>query len=188
MKRMIDFMQFQREEIIEKLAQLEHDQWREWSQEISNSEKISPKRLERWERVWRPYHYLTEEEKEQDRFWARKVLEIFEDTWTFSGSSEIPKTKCKSCCLHRELEFCRECYTKENIILKMKFKRQSFKKYGKNCSECHKNLSQLIKLKIPLTIHHIDPDGERFDLNNVRVVCRKCHDKLDSEPNEKETV
>lgn len=62
-------------EIIEKLAEIEHNQWVEWSQELFKSEKrLSFARIERWKLLWKPYSELTEEQKEQDRIYARKVL------------------------------------------------------------------------------------------------------------------
>ena len=63
---------------IEKLAELEHQQWIEWSKPIADY--INPayysKKLDQWRKCWIPYSKLTEEQKEQDRVWARKVLEI----------------------------------------------------------------------------------------------------------------
>jgi hypothetical protein len=69
---------------LEKLAELEHQQWMEWAKslvsELENldKEKIE-KRLKRWkEECFKPYSELTDEMKEFDREWARKVLEIVE--------------------------------------------------------------------------------------------------------------
>jgi hypothetical protein len=63
--------------IIEKLAELEHEQWIEWSSSlVDDREKLSPERLDRWAKLWIPYSQLTEEQKEQDRIWARKVFKI----------------------------------------------------------------------------------------------------------------
>lgn len=65
-----------KEQILEKLAELEHKQWMSWSKNLASDplNEISPLRLARWKKLWRPYLKLTEEEKEQDRIWARKVL------------------------------------------------------------------------------------------------------------------
>lgn len=64
-------------EIIELLAALEHEQWMEWSKALVAGEKrLSFARIERWKKLWKPYKELTEEEKEQDRVYARKVLAI----------------------------------------------------------------------------------------------------------------
>lgn len=60
----------------EALAALEHDQWIAWSQDIAATETITPARRERWERLWQPYHTLTESQKEQDREWADQVIAI----------------------------------------------------------------------------------------------------------------
>lgn len=63
-------------ELIEKLAELEHEQWMVWSQDIASKELLTYKRLERWKRLWIPFQELSEEMKDQDRKWAKKVLEI----------------------------------------------------------------------------------------------------------------
>lgn len=87
------------EDILEKLADLEHVQWCEWagtlSKELSGLLEIIDKldcesldeedksfvahvrdRLERWDKLMVPYSELSEESKEQDRVYARKSLEI----------------------------------------------------------------------------------------------------------------
>lgn len=64
------------EKIIDKLAYLEHEQWIEWSKQIAKTEKISPERLARWRKMWVAYDLLTEEQKEQDKKYARKLLPI----------------------------------------------------------------------------------------------------------------
>lgn len=60
----------------EKLAALEHDQWVDWSKDIAANEKLSPERLERWKKLWKPYSELTQEEKAQDRVYADKVMKV----------------------------------------------------------------------------------------------------------------
>lgn len=62
------------EDVIEKLAALEHEQWIKWSQEVGT--EVSAKRKARWSKYWVPYAELTEEVKEHDRVWARKVAKI----------------------------------------------------------------------------------------------------------------
>ena len=62
------------ENILEKLAELEHDQWIEWSKDIASKESLSKERINRWKKYWVPYSELTEEVKEQDRKYARKVM------------------------------------------------------------------------------------------------------------------
>lgn len=77
----------EKKDVIEKLAELEHKQWAEWSKNIAETEKISPERMERWSKLWTPYDKLPEEMKEEDRKWARNVFDLL-----FS----LPK-KCDSC-------------------------------------------------------------------------------------------
>ena len=59
---------------IEVLSSIEHDQWIEWAKSIAKSEKLSEDRVKRWEKLYVPYSELSEESKEQDRVYARKVL------------------------------------------------------------------------------------------------------------------
>lgn len=66
----------------EVLAELEHDQWIAWSKNIAETENITPARLERWKTLWVPYSTLTEAQKDQDREWADKVLNIVTPTPT----------------------------------------------------------------------------------------------------------
>jgi hypothetical protein len=61
-------------QLIEWLADLEHQQWMAWSKSIVNDEKISEDRVHRWARLWKPYNKLTTEQKEQDREWAEKII------------------------------------------------------------------------------------------------------------------
>ena len=62
------------EKEIEPLSELEHKQWIYWSKSIANRGEISAETLKRWQKCWIPYSELTEEQKEYDRIWARKVL------------------------------------------------------------------------------------------------------------------
>jgi hypothetical protein len=62
--------------IVEKLAALEHDQWMDWAKNILETEEITAERAERWKDLFIPYDELSEEMKELDREWARKVLKI----------------------------------------------------------------------------------------------------------------
>lgn len=66
--------------LIEQLAALEHEQWVEWSKALVAGEKrLSMNRIERWKKLWIPYAELTEEQKEQDRVYARKVFAIIKE-------------------------------------------------------------------------------------------------------------
>jgi hypothetical protein len=62
-------------ELLEILAELEHEQWKEWSMSlVDHEENLSKTRVDRWMKLWRPYNELTEQEKDQDRVYAEKVL------------------------------------------------------------------------------------------------------------------
>jgi hypothetical protein len=66
-----------REDILECLARLEHEQWAAWTNHFLSQQ--TPANIERWRRqAQTSYDDLSEQEKEADRVWARKVLEFFE--------------------------------------------------------------------------------------------------------------
>ena len=63
-------------EIIEKLSELEHKQWSHWTRYFLDN--YTPENITRWRKqIETPYNKLSEEEKELDRTWAKKVLEIY---------------------------------------------------------------------------------------------------------------
>lgn len=62
--------------LIEQLAELEHKQWQSWAEELTKQERISPTRLARWKTLFKPYSKLSETQKNQDREWAEKVIEL----------------------------------------------------------------------------------------------------------------
>ena len=64
------------EKLREPLADLEHQQWMEWSKNICNNERISEDRLDKWAHLWKDYKKLSQEQKEKDRIWADKVIEL----------------------------------------------------------------------------------------------------------------
>lgn len=64
------------EEILEKLAELEHIKWMEWARHLLSEETITTQRVQRWVRNFVPYKELSEIEKEKDRVLARRVLRI----------------------------------------------------------------------------------------------------------------
>jgi hypothetical protein len=60
--------------LLERLAELEHEQWLAWSQAVAA--EVSAERRRRWQECWVPYRELPEEVKELDRIWARKALKL----------------------------------------------------------------------------------------------------------------
>lgn len=59
----------------EALADLEHDQWAHWTAWMLDN--FTPENIVRWRRqIATPYAALSEREKDSDREWADKVLEI----------------------------------------------------------------------------------------------------------------
>jgi hypothetical protein len=62
-------------DLLEKLAELEHEQWIHWTSYFLAN--FTPENHRKWLRqIKTPYAGLTEQEKESDRAWARKVLEV----------------------------------------------------------------------------------------------------------------
>jgi hypothetical protein len=64
----------QPDDLLERLAELEHEQWVAWSRAVAG--EVSEERRRRWQAWWVPYRELPESAKEEDRAWARKVLAI----------------------------------------------------------------------------------------------------------------
>lgn len=62
-------------EILEKLAELEHVQWAHWTQYMLDNS--TPENIVRWRKqIATLYSELSKKEKESDREWARKVLAL----------------------------------------------------------------------------------------------------------------
>lgn len=62
---------------LEQIAALEHEQWMEWAKALLKSEPgISKERKERWAKLFVPYSSLSDESKEQDRVYARKIIKV----------------------------------------------------------------------------------------------------------------
>ena len=63
--------------LLERLSSIEHEQWWQWALHLMQTEpNISAERLARWKGSMVPYRELTEENKEHDRIWARRVMEV----------------------------------------------------------------------------------------------------------------
>lgn len=64
--------------LVEALAALIHKEWVEWSRNVDETEPLlTLSRVRRWRSLWVPYAELPEEQKDKDRAWARKALQIF---------------------------------------------------------------------------------------------------------------
>lgn len=73
------------EDLLEKLAELEHIKWMEWARHILSEEAITTTRVQRWVRNFVPYNELSEQEKEKDRVLARRVLRTLKDEGWIDG-------------------------------------------------------------------------------------------------------
>ena len=61
-------------ELVEALAEIEHAQWLHWSQAVAVD--VTAATRDKWQRSWVDYDELTDDLKEADRVWARKVLTL----------------------------------------------------------------------------------------------------------------
>jgi len=64
------------DKLLEELAELEHEQWWTWAEELMDTEDLSEDREKRWKKDFKPYDKLPEDVKDFDREWAEKVLKI----------------------------------------------------------------------------------------------------------------
>ena len=62
------------DDLVEALAEIEHEQWMHWSQAVAA--KVSTGIADSWRKSWVDYAELTEELKEADRVWAWKVVAL----------------------------------------------------------------------------------------------------------------
>ena len=67
------------EGLLEKLADIEHQQWMKWAKTLMEKETISKDRVERWNKLMVPYSELSDEMKEFDREYARLVIKVLEE-------------------------------------------------------------------------------------------------------------
>lgn len=59
-------------DILEKLAELEHQQWAHWTRYMLDN--LTEENIARWRKqIEVPYSMLSEKEKESDRKWAKKA-------------------------------------------------------------------------------------------------------------------
>lgn len=51
------------EELREKIAELEHEQWMRWAETLILRENLSPNRVERWNKLFVPYFMPIREQR-----------------------------------------------------------------------------------------------------------------------------
>ena len=62
------------EDLIEALAEIEHEQWMHWS--TAAAADVPAATRTKWRRSWVDYDEMTDDLKEADRVWARKVVAL----------------------------------------------------------------------------------------------------------------
>lgn len=68
------FMKAKPASIVEWLAELEHEQWMQWSKTVAERGVVDAAQVAKWRADWIPYAQLDDKTKEFDRVWARKAL------------------------------------------------------------------------------------------------------------------
>ena len=61
-------------DLVEALAEIEHEQWMHWSQAVAAN--VASTTREKWKSSWVSYSQLTDKLKDADRVWARKVVTL----------------------------------------------------------------------------------------------------------------
>ncbi len=61
-------------DLTEALAAIEHEQWMYWSRAVAGD--VPAETRIKWQGSWVDYAKLTEDLKEADRIWARKVVAL----------------------------------------------------------------------------------------------------------------
>ena len=65
------------DELVEALAEIEHAQWMHWSKTVAANVTVATR--DKWQRSWVDYTELSDELKEADRVWARKVVSLLRE-------------------------------------------------------------------------------------------------------------
>lgn len=65
-----------KKEIIEMLAEVEHNQWLVWSQSLAERNLVGRETMDKWLPLWVAYKDLSELQKEKDRAFARVVYKV----------------------------------------------------------------------------------------------------------------
>jgi len=98
---------YSKEDLLERLSEIEHNQWIHWSKTIWDRLESIKRAIEaddkrtalflleeqrnKWEQNWIPYNQLDEKTKEFDRVWAKKVLETIETIFSIKGIERVKK-------------------------------------------------------------------------------------------------
>jgi hypothetical protein len=69
--------------VLEQLAEMEHNQWISWASSVikEHGRDLPISVREKWLKNMLPYEFLSEEEKEKDRIWARKIIIFFDNNF-----------------------------------------------------------------------------------------------------------
>jgi hypothetical protein len=71
------------QDLIERLAELEHQQWMHWAQSLVAEESgLAAERVARWRCSFVAYADLPEHLKDLDRTWARRALALMKQEST----------------------------------------------------------------------------------------------------------
>ena len=77
-------------DIIERLAAHEHEQWAHWTRYMLDN--LTDENIARWrQQIETDYQDLSESEKESDREWARKAIEVTGILTTLSPDKNAQK-------------------------------------------------------------------------------------------------
>lgn len=77
------------DELREKLASIDHDQWMYWAKNMMLSGEISEERKARWLKFMVPYSELDEDVKEDDRVWADKVIAVLNESYILRSKISV---------------------------------------------------------------------------------------------------
>jgi hypothetical protein len=65
------------DELLEKLAELEHKQWQRFARAVIS--EVAPQRQSRWKKYFIPYDKMDDKAKNLDREQAKRVMEIVDE-------------------------------------------------------------------------------------------------------------
>jgi hypothetical protein len=70
-------MKISEDKLLELVSELIHDEWVEWAKQIEH--EVAEDRKNRWNTVYIPYDDLSEDMKEKDRNYGRKVISMLKE-------------------------------------------------------------------------------------------------------------